>query len=63
MPTRVFPPVRPMDPAYFVPFMTSRKMDRNVISAFKKALEKYNKTCFKAAHDLKTDFDKIKEMI
>ena len=56
MPTRVFPPVRPMDPAYFVPFMTSRKMDRNVISAFKKALEKYNKTCFKAAHDLKTDF-------
>jgi hypothetical protein len=63
MTTRVFPPVRPMDPAYFTPFMKSRKMDKKVISDFTKALEKYNKSCFKAADKLKTDFDRIMKML
>jgi len=62
MTTRIFPPVRPMDPAYFKPFMTSRKMDKKVISAFSKALVKYNKACFKAADALKSELDKIMKM-
>jgi hypothetical protein len=56
---RIFPPVRPMDPAYISKFMTAKKMDKNLVRGFKKALTAYHSKCNRAVAELERSLDSI----